>query len=179
MPGPVILVSGPPGAGKSTTSRRLAARYPRAVHLPADHFWHHISSGGIAPHLPAADAQNHTVVEVVAGAACAYADGGFTVVVDGVVGPWMLDHYRRAAAGRPGLALHYLVLRPGRAVTLARAQRRPAAEALVDEAPLLALWDQFADLGALEQHALDTTDQDPADTVRVVAAAVASGRYRL
>jgi len=82
---PVIIVSGPPGAGKSTTSQILAARHRRAVHLHTDDFWHYIVSGGIAPYLPESDTQNQTVVRVIAGAASTYARGGFVVVVDGVV----------------------------------------------------------------------------------------------
>jgi len=179
MPGSVVIVTGAPGAGKSTTAAALAETSARSVHLHTDDFWAYIVSGGIAPYLPEADAQNHTVVEVIAGAAFAYAEGGFDVVVDGVVGPWMLDHYRRAAERRADLPLHYIVLRPGRDETLARAQGRTAPEALVDEGPILSLWDQFADLGELEGHVIDTSGQAPADTLDALSAAVASGRFRL
>jgi len=175
--GPVVILTGPPGAGKSTTARSLAARYPRAVHLHTDDFWHYIVSGGIAPYLPESDEQNHTVVQAIASAAYAYAGGGYTVVVDGVVGPWMLDHYRRARPEDPGVEVHYVVLRPDRAATLRRAQQREAVDALVEEGPVLALWDQFADLGPLEAHAIDTTDHSPADTVQAVSDGVASGRH--
>ena len=88
------------------------------------------------------------------------------------------DRYRRALSRLPGLALHYIVLRPDRAVTLRRARQRTASGALVQEGPVLSLWDQFADLGELEGHAFVSTLQSGADTVRAVRDAVTSERCR-
>lgn len=65
----VIILSGPPGAGKSTTARTVAATYTKAVHLHTDDFWGYIASGYIAPYLPESDPQNHTVVRAIAAAA--------------------------------------------------------------------------------------------------------------
>lgn len=175
----VIILSGPPGAGKTTIASELAQRYDKAVHLHTDAFWHYIVSGGIAPFEPAANQQNHMVLDVVASAAYTYAAGGFATVVDGVVGPWMLPHYLNQARRHPDLPLHYIVLRPGREIALRRAQRRTAGTALRDTNPILRMWDQFADLGELETHVLDTSQQEPKASLQLVIAGIESQRFRL
>ena len=176
MSADVVILTGPSGAGKSTTARSLAQTYSKSVHLHTDDFWRFIASGAIPPHLPESEEQNHVVMRVIRHAAFTYAAGGFTTVVDGVIGPWMLGHFRDVDDAPP---LHYVVLRPERDETLRRAQGRTTPDALVDEEPVVALWGQFADLGPLERHVIDTTRQEPAGTLRAVTDAITSNRFLL
>jgi predicted kinase len=171
----VTVVTGAPGAGKSTVARQLAERFSPSVHLHTDDFWAAIKQGAIAPYLPEAHRQNEIVVAVLAQAAFGYARGGYHVIVDGVVGPWFLPPYRAAAAAT-GVPLHYVVLRPDEGTTLHRAAAR-GADALVDPGPVREMYRQFTALGALEPHAIDTTGWSVGATVGAVAAAVSSGRY--
>ncbi|MBP2474508.1 chloramphenicol 3-O-phosphotransferase [Crossiella equi] len=175
-PGQVIVLTGPPGAGKSTVARLLADELTPSVHLHTDDFYHFIRQGAVAPYLPEAQAQNETVMEVLAGAAFGYATGGYDVVVDGVIGPWFLDVFRKSG---DGVALHYVVLRPNEAITIGRAVDRRHPGALTEVAPIRHMYQQFKELGELEPHVVDSGHLDAEDTTTAVLHGIARGAYRL
>ena len=180
--GPVLLLTGPPGAGKSTVADLVARRFDRAVCLEADWFWTTIVRGLRPPWTTEADDQNRTVLTAWATAAAAFADGGYSVVVDGIIGPWHLDLVS-AALGGPECETHYVVLRPPLAVTLARARSRVPRSArsapLTAEEPIRTMWERFAELGPYEDHVLDSSDLGPQETAELVWARLASGSNRL
>jgi adenylate kinase family enzyme len=51
-PPPVLILTGPPGAGRTTAARLLAERSERAVHVDSDHFFRFIKSGFVEPWRP-------------------------------------------------------------------------------------------------------------------------------
>jgi adenylate kinase family enzyme len=175
--GEVMVVTGPPGAGKSTVARLLSDRLARSVHLHTDDFWHFIKQGWVAPYRREAHYQNEVVMDVIVHAAFAFATGGYHVVVDGIVGPWFLPPFR-AARLTTGVTLHYVVLRPDQTTTMQRATRR-GGEALLDPEPIRLLCRQFSDLAALEPHVIDSTHLTIEQTVEAVRAGLQQGRYRL
>lgn len=173
MKGHVLILTGPPGAGKSTAARNLASvSDDRAVHLHADDFWHFIGKGAIPPYLPEAHQQNAVVMEALAQAADAYARGGYFVIVDGIVGPWFLASFNRVSS-----PLHYVALRPALATAIERCQSR-GGDTLTDPTAITALYEQFSDLGALENHVIDTVGQSAEDTIAAIRRALASGSFR-
>src|SRR5512146_514421 len=113
MSGRIVIVSGAPGAGKSTIARRLAEQAPGALaaHLHTDDFYAYIRKGYVEPWRREAQAQNITVMNALAAAAAELARGGYEVLVDGIVGPWFFDPWRDQARAH-GLDLRFVVLRP-------------------------------------------------------------------
>lgn len=171
----ITVITGPPGAGKTTVSALVAGHFARSVHLRADECFGWLASGFVAPWRPESDEQNATVIDAIGAAAGAYATGGYEVVVDGIVGPWFLARFAAAAHLDPG-ELAYVVIRPERAVAHARAVARRAPEDLVEPEPIAVMFDAFESLGAFEDNVVDSSDLGAAATAAAVLEAIRSGR---
>lgn len=70
----VLILTGPPGVGKTTTAALLADRHGPAVHLESDVFFRFIRSGYVEPWRSESHEQNRVVMGIVGEAAAAYAD---------------------------------------------------------------------------------------------------------
>ncbi len=184
--GSVLVISGPPGSGKSTVAPLLAQRLGAlAVCIDADWFWTTIKSGFIEPWRPESDRQNRAVLRAVTAAAAELATDGYQVVIEGVVGP---RHLPTAISflHEMGIDVDYVVLRPTLATCLARAEARstdpprtPGHPPLAASGPIRMLWEQFGALGPWAAHELDTTGLGQASTVEKVMDLRAAGRLRV
>jgi hypothetical protein len=179
-PGHVLILTGPPGAGKSTAARRLALEargVMGGVHVHGDDFMDYIRSGFVEPWKPESRDQNVTITRALSAACFAFAGGGYLAVLDWIVGPWFLDIYREDAA-RTGIALDYILLRPSEDLASRRARER-TERPVADYEHLRPLYAQMSEMGELERHVIETTHLSLEDTLRAIRTGMEDGRYRL
>ena len=102
----IYLVSGIPGAGKTTVSRLLAARFPRGVHIESDILQTMIVTGGrgVTPE-DEPDGEGRRQLRLRGRNACLLADSffeaGFTPVIDDVAVGFRLEHFLQDVKNRP------------------------------------------------------------------------------
>lgn len=171
---PVLILTGAPGTGKTTTASILAGRAPAAVHLETDAFFRFIRSGYIEPWRPESQAQNQVAMGIAGEAATAYAAAGYFTVVEGIVLPrWFLDPLR-GTLRRAGFRVAYAVLRAPLPVCLDRIERRDGA---VDSDAVTKIWTEFEDLGELQANVLDVSEISPEEAANTIEQALAAGSH--
>jgi energy-coupling factor transporter ATP-binding protein EcfA2 len=164
--GSLLVVSGPPGSGKSTVSQVLARAAPHSVLVEGDAFFAFLASGAIEPWRPESNDQNTVVTRAAASAAGAFAVGGYETVYDGVVGPWFLPTFG-AATGLD--RLDFVVLLPDVEVCVQRVATRKG-HGFTDEPATRWMHAQFANAIVADRHVL----RDPPAGIEAVAALIAS-----
>jgi len=106
----IFLVTGIPGAGKTTVSQALAGRFDRGVHIEADALQRMIVSGGEWPKPPAPSGEALRQISLrykhAAMLARSFYESGFTAIIDDVALGKLLEEYRGHLAGVPS----YLVV---------------------------------------------------------------------
>ena len=164
MPGELIVVSGPPGAGKTTVAEVLARTFPRSALVAGDAFFAFVAGGWIAPWAPEAKQQNEVVLQAAASAAGRFASGGYTVVYDGVVGPWWLPAFA-AATGLPSLC--YVVLLPSEERCVERVSSRHG-HGFTDAGAARHMHREFAGAAVDPRHVLADPPGDPTAVARSI-----------
>jgi cytidylate kinase len=153
--GDLLVVTGPPGAGKSTVAALLVTHFEPSALVAGDVFFAFLERGAIAPWLPEAHAQNEVVTKAAAACTGALASGGVTVVYDGVVGPWFLPDFA-AATGLP--TLHYAVLLPPVEHCLERVATRQG-HGFTDQEAARQMHAEFSKADLAARHIVDSRER--------------------
>jgi cytidylate kinase len=162
--GSLLVITGPPGAGKSTLARAVAQRHERSVLVQGDAFFGFLAAGAIEPWLLESNLQNEIVTEAAACAAGRYAARGYASVYDGVLGAWVLQTF----GGATGLAeLDYVMLLPSVERCVERVATRQD-HAFSDEPATRKMHAEFADAEIDPRHVF----ADPPDDLDALADAV-------
>lgn len=175
----VVVITGVMASGKSTVAQALAERLPRAAHVRGDLFRRMIVSGR-EEYVPGADgegsegeAQLRLRYRLSAATADAYAEAGFTAVVQDVVLGQELTSYVGLVRTRP---LYVVVLAPSPEAVAAREAGRTKTgygawtvedldRALRADTPRLGLW-------------LDSSELTVGETVDAILAGRERARVR-
>ena len=144
----LLIVTGPPGSGKSTVARLLAERFERCALVQGDLFFGFVVRGYIDPWLPASHEQNVVVTEAAATATGRFLKGGFMTIYDGMVGPWFLQTFLEQSELETA---HYAVLMPGLETCVARVLGREG-HGFRDEPATRHMYEAFTDAAIEPKH---------------------------
>jgi chloramphenicol 3-O-phosphotransferase len=164
----VYLLTGPSASGKTTVAALLARRFPRGVHVEGDVFRRFVVSGRqeMTPDAtPEALDQLRLRYSLAAAAADAYANEGFTVVLEDVIAGAFLSECTELVRTRP---LHVVVLLPSVEALAARDSARTGSG--YDRWQIQELHAAFSDGTPRVGVWLDSSEQTPEQTVDEILA---------
>jgi predicted ABC-type ATPase len=170
--GSLLVITGPPGAGKSTVAKLLIPRFEQSVLIEGDAFFAFFKTGAIEPWLPESHGQNTVVTQAAASAAGRFASGGFMTIYDGVVGPWFLPVFSQATTLSQ---LDYVVLLPSVEECVRRVASR-ADHGFDNEDATRHMHDQFANAEIAPRHVFADSPYDSLSRAEAILAAMASGQ---
>ena len=169
----VIIVSGVPGAGKSTIAPLLAAEFDRAAHIEADALQHMIVSGQRWPGQEPAE-EGYRQLRLRGRNACLLADSfrtaGFVPVIDDIVVGSRIDEFLGDLESRP---VHLVLLLPDLDTLRRRNRERAKADVFHESEALDGVAREERSAAGLR---IDNSRQSPDETVDAILAGLEKAR---
>jgi chloramphenicol 3-O-phosphotransferase len=173
----ILILTGPPGAGKSTVAEALADRYDRVAHIKVDDLRHMITPTGYVPPTrpgPAWERQNRLAVRNACALARNFIGERIGVMIDDVIiGAEDLAGYVEEL--KPcAVPVHFVRLMP----TLAECERRDRARGARRVAPgrVAAVYREMEAAGAFAGVTIDSTKLSAQEASDRVQAATTTGQ---
>ena len=126
MANQLVILSGPPNAGKSATAEALCQRYDRMLHIDMEVLHGFLSMGRLRPWDGSLEgrAQRELLIASACEMARRFLAAGYGVIIDDVVTQDDVSIYE-AALQPADFAAHFVVLLPALVVVLDRERERP------------------------------------------------------
>jgi ribosomal protein S18 acetylase RimI-like enzyme/adenylylsulfate kinase-like enzyme len=170
----VLILTGPPGAGKSSVAEALAERYDRVSIIEVDTLRHMITpTGFIGAGRPGFERQRRLGMRNACALALNFLAERFAVVIDDiVVSRDDLDLYR-AALARANAPLHYVRLLPSLQACQTRNRQRSGSRVRPERVE--AVCHEFESAGEIGGATIDSTSLSVYETADRVQALTTSG----
>jgi hypothetical protein len=168
---PILLLSGPVAAGKTTVARELVQRWPTpVVYIEGDVFWSFYAKGVSGP----SPGRFKTIMASMVAAAVPFAVGGSDAIVDFTIPPWFLETAQRVASVR-AVPLDYVAIRPSEAACRARGASRELGP--IDDYSRYV--DLYRDFDALPGHGIGDDAASAAEIAARILDGLTRGAFRL
>lgn len=159
----LIIITGPPGAGKSTMSQAVALKLQKTVYLPTDIIRSFFVNGSYVPWdtSPKAKKQHLLFEEIVTRMVEQYIKNGYNVILDGIYDDQDVVKLRKVSK-----KVRAFILLPTLQVTRARDRGREKAKQIAHR--VKPLHDYFSKARLKHFELIDSSELDAKQTLRKI-----------
>jgi len=168
----ITILSGPPGAGKTTIARELISLNKGAlIYIEGDDFWKFIIESGKKTGFDNFKAS----MSAMLGASIAYARNDFEVLLDFSIPPWYINKASELVKKR-NIPLNYVIVRPALEICANRAATRKKGVIAEYNEQLTKLYRSFDEL---QQYIVEENEADARSVAERIKRGLEVGLFRL